>query len=560
MRLRDASLATSTKCVLNAIYDRWTQALNRLKDGPKSTMADKDNSSMEIIYCFGLLTVGAIALAVSFPSPGLWWSAWIALVPLMIVARRYPKKLLASGWYFGALANTICFSWVTHSMTVYGGLSKWLSAFALLIMAMILGAFTAAAVCTANSIVRYSSAKSLRIFIWPLCWVAFDFLRAHLPLGLAFPWNCLGHSQYSVPYILQNADWASFYGISFLVVLINAAITEVLMDYSKSKMPVLIAALILCLALVYGAVRYHMDYSDSTFKVGIVQANVSLTEKWQPETRYQTLMDHIQLSERILGEAQLLVWSESSLPFIFRYAWRYDDGHANTLGYRLEQFLLQSNTTLLTGTLDRVDDEIFNAAVLAGPQKPDAYFYKQRLVPFGEFVPMKKLFFFVNRMVSDQIGEFSAGTSVEPLALDNHHALAITICYENIFPELVRERVRAGADMICNVTNDAWFGKTSAPEQHLSAACFRAVETRRPVIRCANSGYSAAIDPKGRIQIRSSLFTKESFIVEINPGEKRTVYLLFGDWFAYGCLFIMLMLYLSCMNKRYRLLRKIFGG
>ncbi len=523
-------------------------------------MANKNSPLVGILLNYGFLTIGAIGVALSFPSLGLWWLTWIALIPLMITARKYPKRRLAAGWYFGTLTNTINFSWVTHSMTVYGGLPKWIAGIALLLMALILGAFTAITVWVAESIAKNSASKIHRIFIWPVCWVTFDFLRAHLPFGLAFPWNCLGQSQYSVPYILQNADWASFYGISFIIVMVNVAFTEMLTDFFKSKKPVLTVLIILCMALIYGAVRYHVDYSDSTFRVGIVQANVSLDEKWQPETRYQTLMDHIQLSERILEGVQLLVWSESSIPFIYRYAWRYEDGHESALGYHLEKFLHHSNIPLLTGTLDLVDDDLFNAVVLANPQMPDSFFYKQRLVPFGEFVPMKKLFFFINRLVSDQIGEFSAGTSIQPLVIDRQHALAVTICYENIFPELVRERVNAGADMICNVTNDAWFGNTAAPKQHLSAACFRAVETRRPVIRCANSGYSAAIDPKGRIQAKSSLFIKESFTVDINPGNRQTMYLLFGDWFAYGCLFIMVVLYLSCMNNRYRMWRRRAGG
>lgn len=440
----------------------------------------------------------------------------------------------------------ISFFWVTHSMTVYGGLPKWIAGVALLVMSLILGAFVAVSVWIAETIRNASSAKIPRIVLWPICWVAFEYFRAHLPMGLAFPWNSLGQSQYAVPYILQNADWGSFYGISFLIVMVNAAVFSLMTDRPVCRKSICAAAVITILSILYGALRYHASYSEASFRVGIVQANVDLNEKWQPETRLRTLMDHIHLSLGTLPEnPQLLIWSESSIPFHYRHVWLYDDGHNGTLGIHLETFMRQSNVPLLTGTLDRLDDEVFNAVVLAVPDDTETYFYKQRLVPFGEFVPMNKIFFFVNRLVDNQIGEFTAGKSIQPLVHPDGTRIAITICYENIFPELVRERVRAGADMICNVTNDAWFGDTAAPIQHFTAACFRAVETRRPVVRCANSGISGAVDARGRIIARSSLFTQEAFVVSINPGSCETIYMRFSDWFAMGCLFAMIMLYLS---------------
>jgi apolipoprotein N-acyltransferase len=517
------------------------------------TTASNHNYVIQQLKAVIVLSAGSVCLALSFPSAGLWLLAWIALIPLMLAVKWFPDRAFVSGWFFGTLTNMISFFWVTHSMTVYGGLPEWIAGVALLIMSLILGAFIAVPVWVAESIRTMSSGKIPRVVLWPICWVAFEYIRAHLPLGLAFPWNSLGQSQYAAPYILQNADWGSFYGISFLIVLVNAAVFSLVTDRPIHRKTISVAALFVITSILYGAIRYHSSYSGESFRVGIVQANVDLNEKWQPESRWRTLMDHIHLSEKICPEnPQLLVWSESSIPFHFRHVWMYDDGNKGTLGIHLDAFMRQSNVPLLTGTLDRLDDDVFNAVVLAVPNGTESYFYKQRLVPFGEFVPLKDVFFFVNRLVDDQIGEFTAGNSNQPLVHPGGARIAITICYENIFPELVRERVRAGADMICNVTNDAWFGDTAAPGQHFSAACFRAVEMRRPVVRCANSGISGAVDARGRILARTSVFTQEAFVVSIYPGYAETVYLRFGDWFARGCLFAMIVLYLSRLITRRR--------
>ncbi|MBN1295207.1 apolipoprotein N-acyltransferase, partial [bacterium] len=392
-----------------------------------------------------------------------------------------------------------------------------------------------------------------RVVSWPIMWVAMEYFRAHLPLGLTFPWNSLGQTLYRSGRLLQNADWGSFYGLSFLIVFINSAIDDVLRRRIGWKRHMGAAGLLLALYTGYGAWRYTLPAGEKPFRVGIVQGNVDLNTKWIPSNR-QAILDHqIVLSESMIPQSpDVLVWSESAIPFIYRLAWQYPDSDGQPPGYRIAQFMENTRIPLVTGTLDRQEGRMYNAAVLTAPGHPDQYYYKEQLVPFGEYIPAQRVFRFVNRLVDDSIGEFGRGESDAPFVLPGGPRIAMTICYENIFPTLVRDRVRAGGEVICNITNDAWFGDTSGPFQHFSASCFRAVETRRPVVRCANSGVSGAVDALGRIVRQSSLNTTETCVVTVYPDSRSTLYLVFGDWFANGCMVLTFLLYCIFFVRHYR--------
>ncbi|HPQ42182.1 MAG TPA: apolipoprotein N-acyltransferase, partial [bacterium] len=283
------------------------------------------------------------------------------------------------------------------------------------------------------------------------------------------------------------------------------------------------------------------------------QGNLDLSTKWKPENRHAVLMDQIHLSESVIGgDPDLVMWSESSIPFIYRFAWRYRDTDNDPPGYHLAVFMETHRVPLLTGTLDMVKESLYNAAVLLRPGMPDAYYYKQKLVPFGEYIPAECVFFFVNRLVDDSIGEFSRGESTDPVVLPDGTRLSVTICYENIFPSLIRRMVRSGGDVICNLTNDAWFGDTSGPWQHFSASCFRAVETRSPVLRCANTGISGAVDSSGRILHRTEFNRETAFVATVSTDPRKTLYLAAGDWFAGGCVLAATLIYCTVFPGRSR--------
>ncbi|MCD4654544.1 apolipoprotein N-acyltransferase [bacterium] len=495
---------------------------------------------MRIVF----LLAGSVAMAFSLPHRNLWILAWIALIPLFEAVTIWKSRTFLLAWLYGTTFFAVSFSWVTHSMVFFGGISWFIAGGLLLLMSAFFGLFPAFSVWLAQTICRESKWKKYPALVWSLIWVAFEYLRAHLPFGFAFPWNSLGQSQHSVSTLLQNADWGSFYGLSFMIVFVNISICAALRKTDIWKSQLIASVVIVVFAWSYGMIRLNGDNPAREFKIGIIQGNVDLNEKWLVENRHDILMDQIILSKELEpGKPDLFLWSESALPFMHRFAWRYDGEENSSLGLNLARFLETTHVPLLTGTLDRVEDNIYNAAVLAFPDGKTEYYYKQKLVPFGEYVPLEKLFFFVNRIVDQGIGTFSSGNSLKPLEIPDGPRIAMTICYENIFPGLVRDRVNAGGEIICNIMNDVWFGDISAPYQHFAAAQFRAVETRRPVIRCANTGISGAVDSAGRILAMSSLFTRESFIVSVNPSSDMTLYLRFGDWFAGGCVLLTILVY-----------------
>lgn len=499
------------------------------------------------------LIAGAVALALAWPRYDGWLLAWICLIPLMHAVSRKPlRRVFALAWLFATVSFAISFAWVTHSMVHYGGMPWMTAGLALLIMAGICGFFPAVAAWSVEWVRKRDVPYLPMMICWPVFWVATEYLRAHLPLGLGFPWNSLGQTQYSVLPMLQNADWGSFYGIGFIIVYANAVIVGAIQRVPRWKTHAIVAACIVTAAWMYGMWRLHQTVpSSKVFRAGIVQGNVDLAAKWNPENRHAILMNQIRLSETLIPrQPDLLLWSESSIPFIYRYAWRYRDPDNQPPGYHLATFMETYRVPLITGTLDRTDTALYNAAVLVSPGNPEAYYYKQKLVPFGEYIPAEHVFFFVNRMVDESIGTFDRGDSFEPLELPGGPDLSVTICYENIFPSINRRMVLAGGDIICNLTNDAWFGDTSGPRQHFSASCFRAVETRCPVLRCANTGISGAVDSAGRILHHTEFNREAAFIVEVSADNRKTLYLIAGDWFAIGCVLASFLICLTAFPGR----------
>jgi apolipoprotein N-acyltransferase len=231
------------------------------------------------------------------------------------------------------------------------------------------------------------------------------------------------------------------------------------------------------------------------------------------------------------GNTQLVVWPETATPFYFL-------AHPD-MSMRLIRGVRSMDTPLLFGSpaygYEGGELRHYNRAyLLDGRGTVSGYYDKVHLVPFGEYVPWKRMLFFVNTLV-EAAGDFASGKQATPLELDPAR-IGVLICYEGIFPELSRSVVRAGANILVNITNDAWFGRSSAPYQHFSMAVLRTVEQRVPMVRCANTGVSSLIDKRGCIVDTTRLFEETAVSGTLHLGGEQTVYCRFGDWFAWSCL------------------------
>jgi apolipoprotein N-acyltransferase len=376
--------------------------------------------------------------------------------------------------------------------------------------------------------------------------------------------------------VIQIADLTGVYGVSFLLVLSNVAVAQmvkVLINLRGSKAylrqmwnPLWAGGALISLALIYGSVRLSMlsdQPASGSLKVGLIQGNINQAQKWDPAYQQETLEIYKELTRQALGSAStrnkgkpldLIVWPETATPFFFEQEQVYREG--------LKAFTQDLQTPLLFGspamsltqadTITRWDSDrftLFNSAyLLSDDGMPVARYDKIHLVPFGEYVPLSSLLFFVHKLV-EGIGDFGAGTEFTVMETTRAR-FGVVICFEVIFPELVRPFVREGAQLMATLTNDAWFGRSSAPYQHFSMVVFRSVENRVPFIRAANTGITGSIDATGRILGTTELFVKTYLVHEINLKKIKSFYTLYGDLFAYLCGIITLATLVGCFWRK----------
>ncbi len=493
-----------------------------------------------------------VLLTASFPSIGLSWLAWIALVPLMLSLRGQSVK---NGFRLGLLTGGVHYLtlmyWLVHTLMTFGHLPFYLSVPILFLfvayLALYPAIFAAAFSWTDTRPVGFLSAM-------PAVWVALEYLRSFFLSG--FPWEFLGYSQYRQITLIQAADIAGVYGISFVILSVNVAgflLWQFLserhssgaMQKRRSAAAGIAVSVLLALHMLgygqwrIGSIDTRISKSPSP-KIAIVQGNIDQTVKWDPAFQLSTTQKYIALSKSAKpSNPDLIVWPETAAPFYFLH----NAGPTEMVikGVR------ETGTSFLIGSPSfiRQDDkqaDFFNSAFLIDPNGNVAGKYdKVHLVPFGEYVPFQKWFPFIGKIV-EEVGDFKSGQKGQTLAW-GEFPLGIQICYEMIFPDLSGEMVRNQAAFLINMTNDAWYGNTSAPYQHFSMAVFRAVENRRSLIRSANTGISGFIDPVGRIIASTPLF-EEAVITRSLPALKtESFYTRYGDVFALTCVAISMLLF-----------------
>ncbi len=490
-----------------------------------------------------LLALASAALSVTAFSPfGAGLLAWIALVPLFFALKELrPRKAFYVGWTYGILFFTGTVYWVIHSMYFYGHVPAVAGLFVMLALSAYLSlypALFASFMNTGPALKRSAFAP----FLVATLWVATEYMRGHLFTG--FPWVLLGYSQVPYPVFIQFADIGGVWALSFMIAAVNYAFYMALDGLSKGDRSRLIvgavtAPALLTMLFVYGSIRIkEMDEKVPgwpAMKVGIAQGNIDQSIKWGASYRKKTLEVYKRLSLKAAERgAELIVWPETAVPFYLES----DEPDRS----RVLEIPVTTGALLVTGSPRFDFDEetgsprYYNSAYLIGRQGAViARYDKVHLVPFGEYVPVKRFLPFVEKLV-EGVGDFSPGPGPVPLRFDGE-GFGVLICFESIFPELGRALVKEGATLVFNLTNDAWFGRTSAPYQHFDMAVLRAVETRTFVIRAANTGISGVIDPAGRVLERSGLF--EEAVITRKVGLRRgpeTFYVRYGDIFAYLCI------------------------
>jgi apolipoprotein N-acyltransferase len=538
-------------------------------------------------FDYARASLSGVLLALSFPKYGHPACAWIALTPLLVALAsdgpRIPNpqsRRLSKAFSLGLLTGAIYFTgtlyWITRVMAVYGGLSMPVAVLINAALIAYLALFPAVFAVVVRRLVLAWGPSALMAA--PLVWVATELGRTYVLTG--FPWVLLGYSQASVLPIAQLASVFGVYGVSMLVAAVSAALAVFaagsasavgaakaapyvgggpwyvglrVPSYAGPRVPsyvgprfsgagrfapvVSVFALVIAVA-VWGSRRAAVSEwtrEGTPIRVGMIQGNVDQAEKWDARRAASIFQDYLRQTRQAIGEgAEFVLWPESSIPFYFE-----EDpagaGQVRTLAREARVPMLVGSDQIEWRVENgrRIPTQFYNAAFLVREDGTDAGVYrKMHLVPFGEYVPLQRLLFFAAPL-TQQSGTFSPGLTAALLPVHGH-PVSVAICYEVVYPALVRQFVAGGSELLATITNDAWFGATSAPYQHFEQASMRAVEDGRYLVRSANTGISGIVDPYGRVLGKTAIYQPAVIVGEARFLRTSTFYARHGDILAYA--------------------------
>ncbi|HHF43115.1 MAG TPA: apolipoprotein N-acyltransferase [Candidatus Aminicenantes bacterium] len=474
--------------------------------------------------------LGGLLAALAFPKFNLSFFIWISLLPLLYFStHRSPRRALALGFLAGLAFNALLIYWIPYVPAHYGQLPLVISLLIYFIFVAYLslywGLFAYLGARTTAAFPR------LGFFLLPFYWIALEYILGRFLTG--FPWGIIGYTQHQNLYFLQLASLTGVAGLSFFILLFQSSFLYSL-QFRRRKPFFIVLALIL-LIHVWGYIRLRQPLADTPrFTVGVIQGNVSSDIYWEmvpPQTVEDLFQRHLQLTHQAIEQgAGLVVWPEFSVPLCFSCPY----GPFPYLQKTLTSLAQENEVTLLLGTNEREEaankPRFFNTALCLQPDGSFTTYYKMHLVPFGEYTPYPQIFSFLKK-VTHAIGDITPGKKA---TLHHYQAYSFgsPICYEIIFPSLVRQFIQKGANFLVTITNDGWYGTSSAPYQHFAIAIFRAVEFKRYLLRAATTGISGIIDPYGRVIARSQLMTPAVLTAEITPLQGKTLYARLGEFLS----------------------------
>jgi len=496
-----------------------------------------------------------------FPLPGLYILCWVATAPLLVAilrARRVETLQLSDsgmrlvptspvqGFLLGYVSGIVWYAgtcyWVYDTMHQYGGLNVPPALGVLLLFCLYLALYNGVfGLLVALAADRRSPFHRRALIIAPFLWVALELARTRIS---GFPWDLLGTVQVDNVPLARIASFVGVYGISFEILLVNTAIAAAFIVPRHRRQALLMAALAAIFVLQAGR-WLPIAALPADHTAYLVQENIHILDNSACTKDYfeGTLHDLESITLRppdvaagTLTAPSLVVWPESPAPFyssdpLFRMA-------ASQAARETHAWLVTGTIGIQNGSANPVKaTEAFNSAVLVTPDGDWVSHYdKVHLVPFGEYVPFRKLFAFAGGLTKE-VGDFSAGTSREPLNAGGVK-LGVFICYESIFPDEVRQFARNGAQVFVNISNDGWYGDSGAYAQHLNQSRMRAIENNRWLLLDTNTGVTASVDPNGRIVARLQRKIRGTLIAPYALTDVTTFYTRHGDWFAYLCAII----------------------
>jgi len=495
---------------------------------------------------FPFLTALLFALSFAPSHPIFRFLIFVAFLPYLHSILRVKKKIFFSGFIFGFLSNACIFWWIT-AVNVQD-VSRILVFLGVLLMIFYLSCYWGLVAVLTSRLKKFSI--TLAIFSFPFFWVSLEFIRS-LTREVGFPWGSVGYSLSNIPSLIQLASISGVAGISFFVLLCNSLIYWSLRQQSWKKRMIGVSGFILLLLLSISIGNYVMKKNNEqkTVRVSLIQANIlpEIKRANEEEERISTL-EELTLKASECG-SDLIVWSETSIPCYYR--------EGSQCINKIKELVEEGGIPVIAGAPEyvpgkkRSESHIYNSAFLiSGEGKTEGKYRKIYLVPFGEHLPFDNTFPFLTKIHLGQ-GDFSPGDNFTVLNQGTFR-FSVLICFEAIFPRLVRRFVRNNAELLVNITEDSWYGRTAGPYQHAEMAIFRAVENRISVARCANSGISMLIDPYGRVLKKSKIFERTIVDGEIPLRNGYSFYTRFGDLFAWLIVAVSFVLFVFSFTPIFR--------
>jgi apolipoprotein N-acyltransferase len=501
-----------------------------------------------------LVLLSAALQILIFPLPNLYMLCWVSITPLLIaiLRARQPQtlqlragiKLLPArplqGFLLGYACGVLWYAgtcyWIYSVMHQYGGVNTPAGIGILILFCLYLAIYHGVFGLLLSQLAGSSPVNLRALLLSPVLWVAVELARTRIT---GFPWGLLGTTQVDNIPLARIASVTGVYGLSFEIMLVNAALAAAFLVQREKRKRLLLATVVAALILQVGSL-VPASTLPTDHNAVLVQANVPILEgsDWTKQYFNDTLRDLTAVSLNSSGapHPDLVVWPENPAPF-----YTSDPVFRDAVG----NLARQSNAWVLAGSIGirnasatpNQPTEIYNSAALVSPNGEWVSRYdKIHLVPFGEYVPFKQIFSFAGGLTKE-VGDFSPGTSRQPLDAGGSR-LGTFICYESIFPDDIRQFANNGAQVLVNISNDGWYGDSGAYAQHLKQSRMRAVENNRWLLLDTNTGRTAVIDPNGRIVADAPRKTRTALQAPYALSSATTFYTRHGDWFAYLCAII----------------------
>jgi len=426
-------------------------------------------------------SISGVLLALSFPKTEISLFAWVAFIPLFFIFEANKAKQNIS---FGFLTG-----FVFWFITIYW--LKYVTWFGLIVLCIYLALYFSLFSFLASLILK---SKKSALFLIPAIWVVLEFIRANIFSG--FGWALLGYSQYKNIFIIQFADLFGSFAVSFLVMLVNVFIFLLVKGIvlKKAFIPrkqIALVLILFVLVISYAAFKLESKKSNSFYRLGIIQGNIAQDKKWDSTLSGEIFAKYKRLTLKADNDdLDLIIWPETALSFYLNFEENNID--------KVKKLMAGFKKPILAGAIVYKHDDFYNSALLFNTRKLERY-DKMHLVPFGEYIPFRKRLPILENIVNMvmPIEDFKSGKDYT--IFDVGFKFGVLICFEDTLGYLSRNLVKCGAQVLVNITNDAWFMDSSSPYQHLQASVFRAIENRTPLVRCANTGVSCFIDKNGMI-------------------------------------------------------------